>query len=150
MTRTSCLGTAKCIIFNIYLRRKEILFFVISLDALSQSVHDQPLLDYLWDISRDWERLHGTTTLNADYVFIWIICGCLFREHAQYCIQMTYYTMSTPVSFELTRVNKLGRKLIYCLIYTPQSIRAFSVSSVNSVCSRWTWLHSWYLEGGYG
>jgi len=25
MTKTSCLGTAKCIIFNIYLRRKEIL-----------------------------------------------------------------------------------------------------------------------------
>jgi len=25
MTRTSCLGTAKCIIFHIYLRREELL-----------------------------------------------------------------------------------------------------------------------------
>jgi len=65
MTRTSCLGTANCIIFDIYFRRKEMLFFVISLNALSKSLHDQPLLDYLWDIGRDWERLQGTTTLHG-------------------------------------------------------------------------------------
>ena len=49
---------AKCIIVNIYLRRKEILliFFCILLNALPTSLHDQPLLDYFWDISRDWER----------------------------------------------------------------------------------------------
>ena len=49
---------AKCIIVNIYLRRKEILliFFCILLNALPTSLHDQQLLDYFWDISRDWER----------------------------------------------------------------------------------------------
>jgi len=26
------------------------------------SCHHQPLLDYLWDISGDWERLQGTKT----------------------------------------------------------------------------------------
>jgi len=56
--RTSCLGTAKCIIFNIYLGRKEIILICFRL-------FDQPLLDYFWDISRDWERLQRTTTLHG-------------------------------------------------------------------------------------
>ena len=35
---------------------------VILLNALPKSLHDQPLLDYIWDISRDWERLQRKTT----------------------------------------------------------------------------------------
>ena len=67
MTRTSCLGTAKCIIFNIY-------FPSFLLNALPKSWHDQPLLDYFWDISIDWERMNNTTTLrgrlmNSTYSF---------------------------------------------------------------------------------
>ena len=66
MTRTSCLGTVKCSMCYIYLRRKEniLIFSVILLNTLSKSLHDQHLLDYFWDIGRDWERLQGTTTLH--------------------------------------------------------------------------------------
>jgi len=58
MTRTSCLGT------NTYLKyfiEKKGIFFssVILLNFLPKN---QLLLDYFWDISRDWERLQRTTT----------------------------------------------------------------------------------------
>jgi len=48
----------------IYLRRKEILlnFFRHFVELLAKN---QPLLDYFWDISRDWERLQRTTTLHG-------------------------------------------------------------------------------------
>ena len=54
MTRTSCLCTAKYIFFNIYLRRNQILliFFRHFVELPAKS---QPLLNYFWDISRDWE-----------------------------------------------------------------------------------------------
>jgi len=70
MTRTSCLGTAKCIIFNFYLRRKEILSisFVILLNALPKYLHDQPLLDYFWDISRDWEARRERQFCMGDWL----------------------------------------------------------------------------------
>ena len=44
--------------FYIYLRRKRSFWFssVILLNALPKSLHDQPLLDYFWDINIDWER----------------------------------------------------------------------------------------------
>jgi len=55
----------------IYFRRKEILLFFFRHSA-ELPVKNQPLLDYLWDISRDWERLQGTTTLNGRLtVFLW-------------------------------------------------------------------------------
>jgi len=71
MTRTSCLGAAKCSSFNIYLeeRRSFWISSVILLNALPKSLHDQPLLDYFWDISRDWERLQATTTLHGRLMF---------------------------------------------------------------------------------
>jgi len=31
--------------------------------------NSQPLLDYFWDISRDWERLQRTTTLHGRLVY---------------------------------------------------------------------------------
>jgi len=48
MTITSCLGTAKCIIFNIIWEKRRSFWFssVILLNALSKSFHDQPLVDY--------------------------------------------------------------------------------------------------------
>jgi len=61
MTRTWYLRSAKCIVVDIYLRR-----MVISLIFFRQFVElpakNQPLLDYFWDIKRDWERLQRTTT----------------------------------------------------------------------------------------
>ena len=42
--------------FYIYLRRKEI-FFIFFRQFVELPAKNQPLLDYFWDISRDWERL---------------------------------------------------------------------------------------------
>jgi len=50
MTRTSCLGTVKT--FLIFFRH------FVELPAKK----NQSLLDYFWDISRDWERLQRSTT----------------------------------------------------------------------------------------
>jgi len=62
MTSSWCLRTVKCIFLNIYLKRKEIFFYFLTLFCWT-SVKDQPLLDCFWDIIRDWERLQRTTTL---------------------------------------------------------------------------------------
>ena len=68
MTRTSCLGTPKYIMFNIYLRRNELLLFFFR-QFVELPAKNQPLLDYCWDISREWERLQGTTTLHERLYF---------------------------------------------------------------------------------
>jgi len=73
MTRTSCLGTANCIIVYIYLRGKEILliFFCHFVVALLKSLHDQPLLDYFWDISTDWQTAKND---NSAWKIDWYQC----------------------------------------------------------------------------
>ena len=77
MTRTLCLGTAKCVIFNIIWEEILLIFFRHFVErALSKSLHDQSFLDYFWDISRDWERLQRTTTLHGrlyNTVYFWQI-----------------------------------------------------------------------------
>jgi len=45
MTRTSCLGTPKYIMFNIYLRRNELLLFFFR-QFVELPAKNQPLLDY--------------------------------------------------------------------------------------------------------
>jgi len=38
---------------------------------------NQPLLDYFWDINRDWKRLQRTTTLHGRlYTYIQLTKGC--------------------------------------------------------------------------
>jgi len=50
VTRTSCLATAKCIFKYIF----EILLIIFCYFVEIPAKH-QSLLDYFWDISRDWE-----------------------------------------------------------------------------------------------
>ena len=70
VTKISCLGTVKCIILNINLRRQEhLLAFFRQLVELPAK--NQPFLDYFWDISRDWERLQRTTTLHGRLQLVW-------------------------------------------------------------------------------
>jgi len=46
---------------NIYSRRNGILLIFLR-HLVNLLAKNQPLLDYFWDISRDWERLQGKTT----------------------------------------------------------------------------------------
>jgi len=39
--------------------------YVILLNSLPKCIHDQSLLDYFWDIIRDWQILQRTTTLHG-------------------------------------------------------------------------------------
>jgi len=55
------------LVLNIYLRRKEILLIFFRY-FVERPAKKQQLLDYFWDISRDWERLQGTTTLHGRLV----------------------------------------------------------------------------------
>ena len=56
MTRTSCLGDCPMHILNIYLRRKAIILIFFCRFVVLPA-NNQPLLDYFWDISRDWESI---------------------------------------------------------------------------------------------
>jgi len=49
---------------NLYLRRKEILQIIFRY-CVEIPAKNQPLLNYLWDISRDWLRLQRATTLHG-------------------------------------------------------------------------------------
>jgi len=51
-------------IFNIYFERKR-RFFNFLPSFCWTSCQNQPVLDYFWDICRDWERPQGTTTLHG-------------------------------------------------------------------------------------
>jgi len=64
MTRTSCLGTDKSIISDISLRKKGILLIFFR-QFVELPAKNQPLMDYFWDVSRDWEILQRTTTLHG-------------------------------------------------------------------------------------
>jgi len=63
MTRTSCLGTANAL-FK-YLFDKKVTPFVLLLSFCWTDCQKSTVLDYFWDISRDWERLQGSTTLHG-------------------------------------------------------------------------------------
>ena len=64
ITTTSCLGTAKCTL-EIFIWEERRSFWFPSDILLNCLQNNQPLLDYFWDISRDCERLQGTTPLNG-------------------------------------------------------------------------------------
>ena len=70
---------------NIYLRRKEILLILFR-HCVELPVKNQQLLDYFWDISRDWERLQGTTTLHGRLVSI-VYCFIHTVYVQRYCSQ---------------------------------------------------------------
>jgi len=66
MTRIWCLGTAKCIIFNIYLRSKETFeFSFFNLLKFLPKINRYKTIFETFMISRDWEGLEGTTTLHG-------------------------------------------------------------------------------------
>ena len=92
---------------NIYLRRKEILsiFFHHFVDLPAK---DELLLDYFWDISRDWERLQRTTTwlcIGDWYHTCWWKC-CLLGIFQFFNISTT--KISNPLLIKTTSLHKVS------------------------------------------
>ena len=64
-------------ILNIFLRRKAILFIFFR-HFVEVSAKNQPLLDYFWDISRDWEsskerQLNSAWEIDRNSSAVWVL-----------------------------------------------------------------------------
>ena len=83
-------------VLYIYLRRKEILLIFFR-HFVERPVKNQPLLDYFWDISRDWERLQRTTTriCKGDWPMTTTVitsnCQCFIHKTPTYLVHFAIW-----------------------------------------------------------
>ena len=103
---------------DIYMRRKEILLiFFRHFVAMNQ-----PLLDYFWDISRDWERLQGTTTLRERLIKKKNRPNVISIPHYSY-VSLNGYTWSFRVNEKAWARSVMLMFAIFYVFHNRQSTR---------------------------
>ena len=86
------LNDCKMHFLNMYLSRKEIRHFV------EHPVKNQPLLNYFWDISRNWERLKGTNLLLF-FVFFFFLFAYTTSPAAVMKLVVSFRSSKPPYTF---------------------------------------------------